>query len=98
SILPARHGRYRTPITPCDVNPTFTSYIFPMIRLILPRLVLVWVLLLQGMATVCADNINLPDLDDDSAAVISPSQDRPLGAEFMRQVRQAQVLVDDPEI
>ncbi len=67
-------------------------------RLLLPRLLLVWALLIQGMASVCADNINLPDLGDESAAAISPAQERRLGEEFMRYARQSLVFVDDPEI
>jgi predicted Zn-dependent protease len=45
-----------------------------------------------------ADNINLPDLGDESAAVISPSQERKLGEDFMRRARSTLAFVDDPEL
>lgn len=41
---------------------------------------------------------NLPDLGDDSAALISPQQERQLGENFMRQARQVLRFDDDPEI
>jgi len=45
-----------------------------------------------------ADPIELPDLGDASAAVISPAQERKLGEEFMRQARRSLAFVNDPEI
>ena len=51
-----------------------------------------------GTSVVRADNVTLPDLGDESSAAITPSQERRLGAEFMRQARKTLKLVDDPEI
>lgn len=45
-----------------------------------------------------ANNINLPDLGDASASVISPSQERKLGEDIMRRARRSLAMVDDPEI
>jgi predicted Zn-dependent protease len=45
-----------------------------------------------------ADNTNLPDLGDESLAVISPAQERKLGEDFMRQARRTLAFVDDPEL
>lgn len=69
-----------------------------MIRQLLPRLFLAWALLAQGLPPVRAENINLPDLGDDSAAVISPMQERRLGEDFMRRARQSLAFVDDAEV
>ena len=70
-----------------------------MTRQLLPRLLLAWALVAQGLVPVrAADNINLPDLGDESAAVISPAQERRLGENFMRHARQSLAFVDDPEL
>lgn len=69
-----------------------------MIRRMLFRVVLAWSLLVQGLTPVYADNINLPDLGDASAAVISPAQERRLGEDFMRRARKSLAFVDDPEL
>ncbi len=45
-----------------------------------------------------ANTINLPDLGDASAAVISPAQERKLGEDLMRRARHSLAFVDDPEI
>jgi len=45
-----------------------------------------------------ADNTNLPDLGDESLAVISPAQEHKLGEDFMRQARRTLAFVDDPEL
>lgn len=45
-----------------------------------------------------AANTNLPDLGDESIAVISPAQERKLGEELMRQSRQTLAFMNDPEI
>ena len=45
-----------------------------------------------------ADTGNLPDLGDESAAVISPLQERKLGEEFMRTARSQLDVIDDPEL
>ncbi len=44
---------------------------------------------------VAADN--LPNLGDTSGQLYSPQQDQALGAAFMRQLRQHDVILDDPE-
>lgn len=45
-----------------------------------------------------ADNINLPDLGDQSAAVITPLQERKLGEDIMRQARRRLTFLDDAEL
>lgn len=49
-------------------------------------------------APVQAGNTNLPDLGDESMAVISPAQERKLGEDMMRQARRSLAFMDDPEI
>jgi predicted Zn-dependent protease len=41
---------------------------------------------------------NLPDLGDESAAVLTPQDERRIGEDFMRQARQQLDLLDDPEL
>jgi predicted Zn-dependent protease len=41
---------------------------------------------------------NLPDLGDESAAVLSPQDERRIGEDFMRQARAQLDLLDDPEL
>ena len=41
---------------------------------------------------------NLPDLGDESAAVLSPQDERRIGEDFMRQARVQLDLLDDPEL
>jgi predicted Zn-dependent protease len=41
---------------------------------------------------------NLPDLGDESAAVLSPQDERHIGEDFMRQARVQLDLLDDPEL
>lgn len=55
-------------------------------------------LLLIAPAPLPANTVNLPDLGDASAAVISPAQERKLGEDVMRQARRSLVFVEDPEI
>ncbi len=69
-----------------------------MYRDLLPRLLIVLTLLTHGVVPVRADNINLPDLGDESATVISPAQERRLGEDFMRHARQSLAFADDPEL
>ena len=45
-----------------------------------------------------AGNTNLPDLGDESIAVISPAQERRLGEDLMRQARRSLAFMNDPEI
>lgn len=51
-----------------------------------------------GQAPVYADTTNLPDLGDESLAVISPAQERKLGEDAMRQARRSLDFMDDPEV
>ncbi len=48
--------------------------------------------------TVPAHAVNLPDLGDESAAVISPAEERKLGEDFMRKARRALAFVEDAEL
>lgn len=80
----------RLPIYPVQ-PPTVTRHF-------ISRLLIVWTLLAQGLAPVRADNINLPDLGEESATVISPAQERRLGENFMRHARQSLAISDDPEL
>lgn len=45
-----------------------------------------------------AGAIQLPDLGEESASVISPAQERKLGENFMHQARGVLAFVDDPEL
>ncbi len=55
--------------------------------------------LVVGIAPLAQANpINLPDLGDASAAVISPAQERKLGEDIMRRARRSLAIVDDPEL
>ncbi len=49
-------------------------------------------------ASAYAANTNLPDLGDESIAVISPAQERKLGEDLMRQSRRTLAFMNDPEI
>lgn len=63
------------------------------------RLLTPLLLLLIGFAPFAvANTINLPDLGDASASVLSPAQERKLGEDLMRRVRRSLALVDDPEV
>lgn len=69
-----------------------------MLQTLLRSLLTAGLLLQSLVAPARAGNINLPDLGDESAAVISPAQERKLGEDFMRQARQSLAFLDDPEI
>jgi len=45
-----------------------------------------------------AAELELPELGDESAAVLSPQQERMLGEDFMRRARRELDIVDDPEL
>ncbi|MBI3778790.1 MAG: M48 family metallopeptidase [Gammaproteobacteria bacterium] len=63
------------------------------------RVLLAITLLCQlGQIRAYADTTNLPDLGDESLAVISPAQERKLGEDLMRQSRRTLAFMDDPEI
>ncbi|MHB8716924.1 MAG: beta-barrel assembly-enhancing protease [Sulfuricaulis sp.] len=51
-----------------------------------------------GQAPAYADTTNLPDLGDETLAVISPAQERKLGEDTMRQIRRTLDVMDDPEV
>src|SRR3990172_6870377 len=51
-----------------------------------------------GHLPAYADNTNLPDLGDESIAVISPAQERKLGEDLMRQARRTLAFMNDTEI
>jgi predicted Zn-dependent protease len=62
------------------------------------RLLLSLLLVLRPSATLPQSNFDdLPNLGDASGQVISPKQDKELGAYFMRQIRQAGLVLDDVE-
>ena len=50
------------------------------------------------MAHSASDSDQLPDLGDASGQIISPQQDKALGAYFMRQIRQSGVVLNDVEV
>lgn len=61
------------------------------------------VFLLIGLLTcptgrVSAADNHLPDLGDESAAVLSPREERRIGEDFMRQARAQLDILDDPEL
>jgi predicted Zn-dependent protease len=62
-----------------------------------PALIAVSLLLHVGSSTLLAANAALPDLGDESIAVISPTQERKLGENLMRQARRTLAFMDDPE-
>jgi predicted Zn-dependent protease len=65
---------------------------------ILIRLLLSLLLILRPAAALPQSNFDdLPNLGDAAGQVISPKQDKELGAYFMRQVRQAGMVLDDVE-
>src|SRR3989338_3498923 len=51
-----------------------------------------------GHLPAYAGNTNLPDLGDESIAVISPAQERKLGEDLMRRSRRTLAFMNDPEI
>ncbi|MGH8607020.1 MAG: M48 family metalloprotease [Gammaproteobacteria bacterium] len=53
-------------------------------------------LLLSGAFSAAA--FDLPEIGDPSGAVLSPAQERRLGAAFFREIRRQATLIDDPEI
>lgn len=63
------------------------------------RLLTPLLLLLTGFAPFAvANTINLPDLGDASATVLSPTQERRLGEDLMRRARRSLAIVEDPEV
>ena len=65
---------------------------------LIPRLFLSLLLALQPAAVLPQSGYDeLPSLGDSSGQVFSPQQDKALGAAFMRQIRQADMVLDDTE-
>jgi predicted Zn-dependent protease len=58
-------------------------------------LLLTWLLLMPA-ARAAPPGPDLPDLGDESAAVLTPLEERRLGEDFMRQARAQLDIVDDP--
>ncbi len=56
--------------------------------------------LIMGLVSglTIAAPIELPDFGDSSGGIISPTQEKMIGAAFLRQVRRQATVVDDPEI
>jgi predicted Zn-dependent protease len=55
-------------------------------------------LILLAVPSTRADEIELPEIGDHSGIGISPEQERSIGQDFMRRLRNAGVIVEDPEI
>ena len=55
-----------------------------MLQTLLRSLLTAGLLLQSLLAPARANNINLPDLGDESAAVLSPQDERRIGEDFMR--------------
>ena len=55
-------------------------------------------LLLSPTGWAAAPGSNLPDLGDESAAALSPQDERRIGEDFMRQARARLDILDDPEL
>ncbi|MEO5574063.1 MAG: M48 family metalloprotease [Gammaproteobacteria bacterium] len=69
----------------------------PFLKQWLPRLAFI-ALCVPGVAAQAALNLELPEIGDASGGTISPIEERRIGEEFMRQVRQQLKIIDDPEI
>ncbi len=69
---------------------------------VLRNLLILWALISYGAfangIVPIGVGVDLPDLGDESAAVISPSQERKLGEDVMRQARHSLKYLDDPEL
>ena len=64
----------------------------------LARLLLALLIALRPAATLAQSNFDdLPNLGDASGQVLSPVQDKALGAYFMRQIRQSGIILEDEE-
>lgn len=53
--------------------------------------------LLAGVALAQGEFQDLPNLGDSTGQIYSPQQDRALGTAFMRELRQEDLILDDPE-
>ncbi len=64
----------------------------------LARLLLALLIVLRPAAALPQSNFDdLPNLGDTSGQVLSPQQDKALGAYFMRQIRQSGIILEDEE-
>jgi predicted Zn-dependent protease len=63
-----------------------------------PGIFLLIGLLLSPAGQAASVGGNLPDLGDESAAILSPLEERRIGEDFMRQARAHLDLLDDPEL
>lgn len=64
-------------------------------RLLAP-LALLLILLAQPVASANSDTLDLPDMGDSSATILSADEDKQLGQAFMRSLRQQVDIIDDP--
>ena len=63
-----------------------------------PRLLAIAAVWLWSASAVHADRYHLPNLGEASSVVLSRSQERILGAQFMREARQQLPIIHDPEL
>lgn len=54
--------------------------------------------LVGGISLQPSFAVDLPNMGDTAGAIVSPSEERYLGEELMRRIRQSLLLVEDPEI
>ena len=65
----------------------------------LPRILLLAALACPaGRLPADLNPINLPNIGDSAGQLITPEEERQVGAAFMRHLRQSEILVQDPEI
>ena len=62
----------------------------------LNRLISLSLVVVMGLSSVQAAEIQLPDIGDPSGSAISPDQERSLGESLMRRLRQQLLIMDDP--
>jgi predicted Zn-dependent protease len=55
-------------------------------------------IVLLAAPLIRANEIELPEIGDHSGIAISPEQERSIGQDFMRQLRNAVTIIEDPEI
>ena len=56
--------------------------------------IIIWL----SVSAIHADTIQLPDIGDSAGALLSPDQERRIGIEFLRRIRQDFKIIDDPEV
>ena len=62
----------------------------------LHRLCIATLLIFSSPFTLHAQNIELPDIGDSAATVMTPEQERRTGQAIIRNIRRAGGIVDDP--